>query len=385
MPCCDSATTGLRAPSRRNWAPLPGLRTLNLENNALTGEIPWELGELEGLVSLRLGNNELNGVRCISSAWPTCAYSRRRTPGLTGEIHPRLGNLWRLEELRLDNNRLYGRFPEELDWLDRLAVLRLGGNAFHDCLPAASRAARTRDNDLESADLLCESSPGSKLDLFEDGVRLMRVRDILAGDAVLNWSYARPVSSWQGVSIGSTGRVVGLELRNLNLTGRIPPELGELNHLYVLRLDGNRLTGPIPPELGNLTRLFLLSLDGNRLTGPIPPELANLSNIGQLSLADNRLTGSIPPELAEIERITLAVAVTISPAACRRSCSVCAGTISMIPPSALSGRGTDCCSGNWVSRRPWRRPSSVTALTTLEHMDGAPVGNRGRPLGVHNV
>ena len=90
--------------------------------------------------------------------------------------------------------------------------------------------------------------------------------------------------------------------------GADSPELGELNHLYLLRLDGNRLTGPIPPELGNLTRLSMLSLDGNRLTGPIPPEITNLSNLRHLWLADNRLTGSIPPELAGINLFSLAVA-----------------------------------------------------------------------------
>ena len=364
---------------------LPGLRTLNLENNALTGEIPWELGELEGLVSLRLGNNELNGSTLHFAALANLRVLALENTGLTGEIHPRLDNLWRLEELRLDNNRLYGLFPEELDSLDRLAVLRLGGNAFHDCLPAASRAARTLDNDLESADLLCESSPGSKLDLFEDGARLMRVRDILAGDAVLNWSYARPVSSWQGVRIGSTGRVESLELRNLNLTGRIPPELGELNHLYVLRLDGNRLTGPIPPELGNLTRLFLLSLEGNRLTGPIPAELANLSNLRLLSLADNRLTGSVPPELAEIERITLAVAGNDFPGC--------------LPPELFRLRRHDfddspiCAIWAWDRLLLWKlgfekameAPVFGHGLGKLTYMDGAPVGNRGRPLGAHNV
>ena len=364
---------------------LSGLRTLNLENNALTGEIPWELGALEGLVSLRLGNNELTGNTRDFAPLANLRVLALENTGLTGKIHPWLGKLWRLEELRLDNNRLYGRFPEELDLLDRLAVLRLGGNAFNDCLPAASRAARTRHNDLESADLLCESSPGSKPDLFEDGARLMRMRDILAGDAVLNWSYTRPVSSWQGVTIRGTGRVVRLELRNLNLTGRIPAELGELNRLQALRLDGNRLTGPIPPELGNLTRLVLLSLEGNRLTGPIPPELANLSNLRLLWLADNRLTGSIPPELAEIESISLAVAGNDFPGC--------------LPPELFRLRRHDfddspiCAIGAWDRLLLWKlgfekameAPVFGQGLTTLEHLDSAPVGNHGRPLGAHNV
>ena len=37
--------------------------------------------------------------------------------------------------------------------------------------------------------------------------------------------------------------------------GSIPPELGQLNNLQKLDLDGNRLSGSIPPELGQLTNL----------------------------------------------------------------------------------------------------------------------------------
>ena len=375
----------LAGPIPPELGALSGLRTLNLENNALAGEIPWELGALEGLVSLRLGNNELIGGTQHFAGLTNLRVLALENTGLTGKIHPQLGNLGRLEELRLENNRLYGQFPEELDWLTRLAVLRLGGNVFADCIPAESPAGRIRHNDLESADLLCESSPWSKPDLFEDGARLMRLRDILAGDAELNWSYARPISSWQGVSIGSTGRVGGLDLRNLNLTGRIPPELGELSHLYVLRLDGNRLTGPIPPELGNLTRLFLLSLDGNRLTGPIPPELANLLNLGQLSLADNRLAGSIPPELAEIERFSLAVAGNHFPGC--------------LPPKLIGLHSHDfddsplCAIWVWDRLLLWRlgfekameAPVFGHGFMALDHLDGAPIGNNDRPLGVHNV
>ena len=364
---------------------LSGLRTLSLENNALTGMIPEELGALQGLVSLRLGNNELTGFTWQFNTLTNLRVLALENNLLTGRIHRRLGELPHLEELRIENNRLYGRIPTDLDRLARLAVLRLGGNAFSNCIPAASRAARTRHNDLESADLLCESSLWTKPGLFEDGARLMRLRDILAGDAVLNWSYARPVSSWQGVFIGRHGRVIALDLRDMNLTGRLPTELGELSHLRLLRLDGNRLTGPIPPELGNLTRLTMLSLDGNRLTSPIPPELANLSNLGQLWLADNRLTGSIPPELAGIERLSLAVAGNDF-----RGC---------MPRELRRLRSHDIDDGlicaALATDRPllWRlgfekameAPIFGHGLGALEYMDGAPIGHHGRPLGAHNL
>ena len=365
---------------------LSGLRTLSLENNALTGTIPEELGALQGLVSLRLGNNELTGFTWQFNTLTNLRVLASENNILTDNVDPQLGNLSHLEELRLENNRLYGRISAELDSLTRLAVLRLGGNALSGCIPAASRRARTRHNDLDSADLLCESSPWTKPDLFEDGARLMRLRDILAGSAALNWSYARPVASWQGVFITRWGRVVALDLRDMNLTGRIPAELGELSHLRLLRLDGNRLTGPIPPELGNLTRLAMLSLDGNRLTGSIPPELANLSNLRQLWLADNRLTTPIPTALAGMPRLLSLV--------------VAGNDFRDCPPWELQrvrnhDINDDLICAVLAMNRPllWRlgfekameAPIFGHGLGALEYMDGAPIGHHGRPLGAHNL
>ena len=37
-----------------------------------------------------------------------------------------------------------------------------------------------------------------------------------------------------------------------------------------LDLSSNNLSGPVPPELGNLTNLTELELEHNELTGPVP-------------------------------------------------------------------------------------------------------------------
>ena len=58
-----------------------------------------------------------------------------------------------------------------------------------------------------------------------------------------------------------------------------------------LNLSNNQLTGSIPPEIGNLTNLTYLRLDDNQLTGPIPPEIGNLTNMTYLNLESNQLTG----------------------------------------------------------------------------------------------
>ena len=89
----------------------------------------------------------------------------------------------------------------------------------------------------------------------------------------LNWNTAEPVENWHGVTINDRGRVTQLILRLNNLTGEIPPELGNLFNLQRLQLQVNNLTGEIPPELGNLSNLERLYLYGNNLTGEVPSEL----------------------------------------------------------------------------------------------------------------
>ena len=119
-----------------------------------------------------------------------------------------------------------------------------------------------------------------------------------------NWLSEVPLDQWFGVETNGDGRVSRLSLGGdsggNNLTGMLPPELGDLTALEWLVLSRNRLTGPIPSELGNLASLETLALRSNRLTGPIPPELGSLANLRWLHLWDNRLTGAIPAELGSL-------------------------------------------------------------------------------------
>ena len=118
-----------------------------------------------------------------------------------------------------------------------------------------------------------------------------------------NWTTVGSIRDWQGVSTNSSGFVTALSLPDNNLTGPIPPELGNLTHLRQLDLDDNQLTGPIPPELGNLPQLRRLVLGANQLTGPIPPELGGLSRLTMLDLGNNGLSGTIPSQLGSLPRL----------------------------------------------------------------------------------
>jgi Leucine-rich repeat (LRR) protein len=118
-----------------------------------------------------------------------------------------------------------------------------------------------------------------------------------------NWTTAGSIRDWQGVSTNSAGFVTELTLVDNNLSGTLPPELGNLTHLRQLDLDDNELTGPVPPQLGDLPQLRRLVLGGNQLTGSIPPELGGLSQLTMLDLGNNSLSGTIPAELASLPRL----------------------------------------------------------------------------------
>ena len=144
------------------------------------------------------------------------------------------------------------------------------------------------------------SNPG----LVADCEALLAARDTLAGSGTLNWSGSTDIGSWDGVTVdGSPPRVTKLNLRDSQLTGTIPPELGGLASLAELSLGDNRLTGPIPAWLGGLTNLERLSLSQNQLTGQIPSQLASLTNLQRLSLYDNQLSGQIPAELGSLSKL----------------------------------------------------------------------------------
>ena len=210
----DNGLTGEIPPEIGN---LPGLLYLDLRDNGLTGEIPPEIGSLSGLLHLWLGYN-----------------------GLTGEIPPEIGNLSELSHLHLGSNELIGEIPPEIGNLSELVYLVLSDNGLTGEIPP---------------------------------------------------------------EIGNLSELSRLYLGGNDLTGEIPPEIGNLSELSYLYLGDNGLTGEIPPEIGNLSELVYLILNNNGLTGEIPPDIGNLSKLSDLSLSNNDLHGQIPMELENLSNL----------------------------------------------------------------------------------
>ena len=204
--------------------------SISLPDNMISGEIPYELGELTELEILDLSNNLL-----------------------MGPLPPTLGQLGNLVSLQLQENiDLTGFLPHEYTELHNLEQLILH---------------RTQ---------ICAQN-ASDIQAWLAGIPVRRITDCadlradrIALDALYNrtqgrnwtdndgWGSKEYVGAWHGVTTNDDGRVTGLNLAENNLQGRLPSEIYLLRNLTHLDLTDNpHLGGPLPIEI---TRLNLDTL-----------------------------------------------------------------------------------------------------------------------------
>ncbi|KAF7006125.1 hypothetical protein CFC21_021190 [Triticum aestivum] len=89
---------------------------IDLSANMLSGEIPWEIGNLSHIKSLNLSNNLL-----------------------TGPIPASFANMSEIESLDLSGNRLNGLIPWQLTRLSSLGMFSVAYNNLSGCLPATGQ------------------------------------------------------------------------------------------------------------------------------------------------------------------------------------------------------------------------------------------------------
>ncbi|KAH7295307.1 hypothetical protein KP509_27G042200 [Ceratopteris richardii] len=211
---------------------------LNLTNKGLSGEIPAEIGNLNALINLDLGNlkgqpnrNTITGDLSALSGLSNLQSLNLTFNPLAGGFPTAVLGLTALTDLRLDNCQLTGEIPKGLSKLGSLQYLYLGNNS-------------------------------------------------MTG-AVLS-------------EIGSLKNLIELSLWNHTFMSTIAPELSALRNLRYLNLHDCNLFGGLPSEFGNLVNLETMLLYGNSLTGPIPDAWSSMSNLEDLELYKNRLTNTFP-------------------------------------------------------------------------------------------
>lgn len=122
------------------------------------------------------------------------------------------------------------------------------------------------------------------------------------------WDQSQPISTWHGVTL-KDGKVVGLDLSNNNLQGKIPITIGNLRNLEVLNLSGNNIQGKVPGLFRKFEDLKVINLADNALVGDIPASIDKLQNLEELNLNNNKLGGELPQGISELSKLnTLALA-----------------------------------------------------------------------------
>ena len=223
---------------------------LVLENNNMTGAVPGQLGDLSQLKTLDLSLNA----------------------GLTGTIPVSVSRL-NLEKLELDGTQVCA--PPDADiqqWLTDIPQ-----HVVANCT-----------------------------DIRPDYYVLTRLYHATNGKSwtnSTNWLSDAPLNTWFGVQTNTREEVTGLDLKENNLVGAIPSEIGQLKNLTLLDLGLNQLTGNVPSEISGLESITHLYLHANRLTRNIPSEIGQLKNLSEIRLDQNRFTGSIPPEIGELQEL----------------------------------------------------------------------------------
>ena len=305
------------------------LRELVLRVNGLVGELPAELGALDSLRTLNLAVTSVSGM--IPASFADLELESFLINGSNLCLPPSLA-VWLESIHRTDDppacaSRLtISPSPVTLGAVGdtiRLAATVVGPEGGVVEYPAVTWASvdtmvaivdttgllTARDIGVVTVTATHASVTTGAIDVAvkppgSDRVALEALYRATGGDDWTdntNWLSDEPLGEWYGVETYDNGRARYLELKDNNLTGRIPPDVGLLDSLFSFNLSRNDLAGPIPPSIGRLTRLRDLNLRGNKqLDGPLPPEMGNMTGLNYVNLSNTALSGPLPETLANL-------------------------------------------------------------------------------------
>ncbi|XP_010257102.1 PREDICTED: putative receptor-like protein kinase At3g47110 [Nelumbo nucifera] len=292
-----------------------GLIEIDIPGNNFTGPVPMDLGSIQTLQWLGLGENpigrgeadDLNFITSLincSDLWTLSLYDCNfggMLPSsianlstqliqlsftgnqIIGGIPIGIENLVKLISLEMDNNLLTGSIPDSIGRLSKLQLLSLSGNRLTGQIPPSlGNMTQLVYLDLYNNNLRGRIPPSL--------VNCQGLQEVYLSHNKLNGTIPKEV-------IGLSSLSIILDVSHNSLTGSLPLEVGSLKNLGHLDVSYNRMTGEIPSTLGNCLSLEHLYMQGNFFQGTIPSSLSNLKAIQDLDLSNNNLSGSIPKSL----------------------------------------------------------------------------------------
>ncbi|KAJ6924260.1 hypothetical protein NC652_017520 [Populus alba x Populus x berolinensis] len=248
---------------------LKDLTSVDLKGNRLSGQIPDEIGDCSSLQDLDLSFNEINGDIPFSiSKLKQLELLVLKNNQLIGPIPLTLSQIPNLKVLDLAQNRLSGEIPRLLYWNEVLQYLGLRGNNLVGTL---------------SPDM-CQLTGLWFLQLYIlSGLGLV-LQPANRRDSIQHWIFA---DSYIIIARKSTD---GEDSTS---------DWSDAKALAVLYLHGNQLTGSIPPELGNMTKLHYLDISNNKISGST--FLLPLVTLAEYSKAFNLVENQLTVDLFQTE------------------------------------------------------------------------------------
>ncbi|RLN16453.1 Tyrosine-sulfated glycopeptide receptor 1 [Panicum miliaceum] len=300
-----------------NFSTLSNLKTLDLYGNNFTGTIPESIYSCSNLTALRLSANKFHGQLSkrienlksltflsltdnnftnITNTLHILKSSRNLKVLLIGlnfrhEVMPQdetMDGFENLQVLGIHNCSLSGKLPIWLSKLTNLKMLLLWNNQLTGPIPSWINTLHSLYNIDISNNSLTGEIPAALMEMS-----MLQAQKTVA---YLDTKYFElPVyqsPEYQYRSFNALPQL--LNLSSNDLTGTIPPNIGQLGALASLDLSFNNLSGGIPQSVCNLTNLMVLDLSNNHLTGPIPAALNGLNFLSELNVSNNDLEGPIP-------------------------------------------------------------------------------------------
>lgn len=230
------------------------VRMIRLFGNSLTGSIPPEIKDIEGLWELELGNNSITGIAPEISELKEL-YSLSLRTNLLTSIPDEIGQMKSLTSLDLAANKLSGSFPEVILQVDNLKGIYLGGNNLTGSIPEEIGKLKLVTLNL-AENKLTGSLPSS-----------------LANCPLTSLTVSDNQLSGNVPDIFNTPEMYSVDLSNNQFTGSLP-ELGEnVVHFWAIN---NQFTGSIPASHARVLQHedYQYEVYYNNLTGEVPSWLA---------------------------------------------------------------------------------------------------------------
>ena len=263
-----------------------------LPKNALSGSLPIELGMITTLQELDLTTNLIYMEDDLHNLW----------------LH-----LSNLKHLLMEDNFMVtdAGLPAEFTGLVSLEKLQLSYNLLQGELQGSTFTAMPNLHHLEFESNYLSGSLPVELGALTNLVYIYARRNLFTfrlDQMLVEGSYPVLFSLW---------------LDNNQISGPIPPAIGQLTGLASFSVTNATLTGPIPTEFGNVQTLKRVWLYDNQLSGPLPASINNLVNLEVFEIHDNNLSGQVPANVCNAVAGSTYEYATLTADCDRVSCENC--------------------------------------------------------------